>query len=104
MQRAQRILPRTQPPVPIPEPVIPLPIPEPVRPVCVATLSLNCEEAEVLAGRLATALGQGGQDPAAVLPPYPVEERAAQGMGVCSQGHRGRGQARSDRPVTLQQR
>jgi hypothetical protein len=44
------------------------PIPEPVRPVCVATLSLNHEEAEALAGRLATALGQGGQDPAAVLP------------------------------------
>jgi hypothetical protein len=69
-----------------------------------ATLSLNREEAEALAGRLATALGQGGQDPAAVLPPYPVEEHTAQGMGVHGRGHHGRGQARSDRPVTLQQR
>jgi hypothetical protein len=68
--------------VPIPEPVVPLPIPEPVRPVCVATLSLNREEAKVLAGRLATALEQGGQNPAAVPPPYPVEEHTAQGMGV----------------------
>jgi hypothetical protein len=83
------------PPVPIPEPVVPLPIPEPVRPVRVATLSLNREEAEALAGRLATALGQGGQDPAAVPPPYPVEEHAAQGMGVRGRGRRGRGQARS---------
>jgi hypothetical protein len=84
------------PPVPIPEPVIPLPIPEPVCPVCVATLSLNCEEAEALADRLATALRQGGQDPAAVPPPYPVEEHAAQGVGVRGRGRRGRGQGRTD--------
>jgi hypothetical protein len=45
------------PPVPIPEPVVPLPIAELVCPVRMATLSLNCEEAEVLAGQLATALG-----------------------------------------------
>jgi hypothetical protein len=70
----------------------------------VATLSLNCAEAEALAGRLATALGQGGQDPAAVPPPYPVEEHAAQGVGVHGRGRRGRGQARNDRPVALQQR
>jgi hypothetical protein len=92
------------PPVPIPEPVIPLPIPEPVRPVCVATLSLNREEAEALAGRLATALGQGGQDPAAVLPPYPIKEHTAQGVGIRGRGCCGWGQARSDRPVALQQR
>jgi hypothetical protein len=70
------------PPVPIPEPVIPLPVPEPICPVCVATLSLNCEEAEALAGRLATALGQGSQNPAAIPLPYPIEEHTAQGMGV----------------------
>jgi hypothetical protein len=91
------------PPVPIPEPVAPLPIPEPVRPVCMATLSLNREEAEALAGQLATALGQGSQDPAAILPPYPVEEHTTQGVGVCSRGRRGRGQGRADRPVALQQ-
>jgi hypothetical protein len=91
------------PPVPIPEPVAPLPITEPVCPVRVVTLSLNREEAEVLAGRLATALGQGGQDPIAVPPPYPVKEHTAQGMGVHGRGRRGRGQARSERPVALQQ-
>jgi hypothetical protein len=91
------------PPVPIPEPVIPLPIPKPVRPICMATLSLNCEEAKVLAGQLATALGQGGQDPAAVPPPYPVEEHAAQGLGIHGRGHHGWGQARSERPIALQQ-
>jgi hypothetical protein len=74
------------PPVPIPKPIIPLPVAEPSRPVCMATLSLNCEEAEVLAGRLATALRQGGQDTTAVLPPYPIKEHVAQGMGVHSQG------------------
>jgi hypothetical protein len=92
------------PPVPIPEPVVPLPIPEPAHPVRVATLSLNREEAKALAGRLATALGQGSQNPAAVPPPYPVEERAAQGMGIRGQGRHGCGQARNDRPVALQQR
>jgi hypothetical protein len=92
------------PPVPIPEPIVPLPIPEPVCPVCVVTLSLNREEAEALAGRLATALGQGCQDPIAILPPYPVKEHAAQGVGVCSRGRRGWGQTRTDRPVALQQR
>jgi hypothetical protein len=70
------------PPVPIPEPVVPLPIPEPVCPVHVVTLSLNCEEAKALAGQLATALRQGGQDSAAVPPPYPVEEHTAQGVGI----------------------
>jgi hypothetical protein len=88
------------PPVPVPAPVAPLPVRSPpitaTHPICVATLSLNCEEAEALAGRLAIALGQSGQDPAVVLPPYPVEEHAAQGMGVHSQGCCGRGQARND--------
>jgi hypothetical protein len=84
------------PPVPIPEPVIPLPIAEPIRPVRMATLSLNHEEAEALAGRLATALGQGGQNPASVPPPYPVEEHATQGMGVRGRGRRGCSQARTD--------
>jgi hypothetical protein len=92
------------PPVPIPKPIVPLPIAEPVRPVHMATLSLNREEAEALAGRLATALGQGGQDPAAVPPPYPVEEHVAQGVGVCGRGRCGCSQARNDRPVALQQR
>jgi hypothetical protein len=91
------------PPVPIPEPVVPLPIPEPIRPHCMATLSLNRAEAEALAGRLATALGQGSQDPAVVPPPYPVKEQAAQGVGVRGRGRCGRGQTRSDRPVALQQ-
>jgi hypothetical protein len=84
------------PPVPVPEPTIPLPIPEPIRPVRVATLSLNHEEAKALAGRLSTALRQGSQDPTAVLPPYPVEEHVTQGVGICSRGHRSRGQARGD--------
>jgi hypothetical protein len=91
------------PPVPIPEPTIPLPVAEPVHPVHVVTLSLNCEEAEVLAGRLATALRQSGQDPTAVLPPYPVKEHVAQGVGVCSRGCCVQGQARSERPIALQQ-
>jgi hypothetical protein len=77
------------PPVPIPEPVVPLPIPEPICPRHVATLSLNREEAEALAGRLATALRQGSQDPTAVPPPYPVQEHAAQGVGVRGRGRRG---------------
>jgi hypothetical protein len=68
-----------------------------------ATLSLNREEAEALAGRLATALRQGGQDPAAVPPPYPVKEHAAQGVGVRGRGHCGHSQARGDRPIALQQ-
>jgi hypothetical protein len=92
------------PPVPIPKPIVPLPIPEPIRPRRVATLSLNREEAEALAGRLATALGQGSQDPSAVPPPYPVEEHAAQGVGVRGRGRRGCSQTRNDRPVALQQR
>jgi hypothetical protein len=64
---------------------------------------VDCDKAKALAGRLATALGQGSQDPAAVPPPYPIEEHTAQGMGIRGRGRQGRGQARTDRPVTLQQ-
>jgi hypothetical protein len=41
----------------------------------VVTFNLNHEQAEALAARLATALQQDSQNPAEVLPPYPLSPK-----------------------------
>jgi hypothetical protein len=69
----------------------------------VATFSLNHEQAEALAAQLATAIRQGSQNPAEVLPPYPIQEEAVQGVGVHRRRGRGRGQRGGMQPQPLQQ-